>query len=126
MIYFLIRHNCGTMNKIINYGKKVIETELIGIRKLYSSLDINFEKTIKYLSKIKGKVIITGVGKSYAIANKISSTMTSTGTTSQCIDPTSMAHGDMGIIQKNDAIILISNSGNSSELSNIIKFAKKK
>mgnify|MGYP001311577875 CR=1 FL=1 len=112
------------MSNIINQGKKVIRTELEGLKKLYKSVDKNFERAIFKLSNVKGKVVITGVGKSLNIASKISSTMTSTGTPSQCVDPTSMAHGDLGILRKNDALIIISNSGNSSELKEIVKYAK--
>ena len=111
------------MKNIINTAKKVLDIEIIGINKLHKSIDKKFAGTIKKLSKIKGKVIITGVGKSLIIARKISSTMTSTGTPSQCVDPTSMSHGDLGIVGKNDAIIFLSNSGNSSELNQIVKYA---
>ena len=111
------------MKNIINTAKKVLDVEIKGIKKLHKSIDKKFAITIKKLSKIKGKVIITGVGKSLIIAQKISSTMNSTGTPSQCIDPTSMSHGDLGIVRKGDAIIFLSNSGNSSELNQIIKYA---
>ncbi len=112
-------------NKIIIDGRLVIDTELAGIKKLYKTIDNNFNKAVIALSKIKGRVIITGVGKSGHIASKISSTMSSTGTPSQYCSPTDMSHGDLGIMSKKDALIIISNSGNSSELDNIIKFAKK-
>ncbi len=111
------------MKNIIDTAKKVLNIEIAGITKLHKSIDTEFANAIKKLSKIKGKVIITGVGKSLIIASKISSTMSSTGTSSQCVDPTSMAHGDLGIVNKNDAIIFISNSGSSSELNQIIKYA---
>ena len=111
------------MTNIINTAKRVLDLEIEGINKLHKSIDREFANAIIKLSKVKGKVIITGVGKSLIIASKISSTMSSTGTQSQCVDPTSMAHGDLGIVKKNDAIIFISNSGNSSELSEIIKYA---
>ena len=111
--------------KIINYGKQVVNTELKGIKQLNKIIDRNFDKAVKALAKVKGKVIITGVGKSGHIANKISSTMTSTGTPSQYCSPTDMSHGDLGIISKKDALIIISNSGNSNELVNLINFAKK-
>ena len=111
------------MKNIIDTAKKVLNIEIAGINKLHKSIDKEFANTIKKLSKIKGKVIVTGVGKSLIIASKISSTMSSTGTPSQCVDPTSMAHGDLGIVKKNDAIIMISNSGGSSELNEIIKYA---
>jgi len=114
-----------TSKNIIKDGKKVIDIEIQGIKKLYKSIDNNFEKAVKKLSKVKGRVIITGVGKSGHIAAKISSSMSSTGTPSQSISPTDLSHGDLGVITKNDALIVISNSGNSSELTKIIEFAKK-
>ena len=112
-------------NKIISYGKAVIETEIFGAKKLYKTINSDFAKVIDKLSKIKGKVIITGVGKSGHIASKISSTMSSTGTLSQYCSPTDMSHGDLGIISKNDAIIIISNSGKSEEFKSLLDFAKK-
>ena len=66
-----------TKNKIINAGKEVISTELEGIKKLNKIIDKNFDKAVRVLAKVKGRVIITGVGKSGHIANKISSTMLS-------------------------------------------------
>ncbi len=114
-----------TEKNIINDGKKVVDIEIQGIRKLHKSIDNNFKKAVKKLSKIKGRAIITGVGKSGHIAAKISSTMSSTGTPSQSVSPTDLSHGDLGIITKNDLLILISNSGNSLELNKIIDFAKK-
>ena len=112
-------------SKIISDGKKVIITELNGIKKLNKTIDYNFDKAVKTLSKVKGRVIVTGVGKSGHVASKISSTMSSTGTPSQYCSPTDMSHGDMGVISKKDAIIVISNSGNSNELTNLINFSKK-
>ncbi len=112
-------------SKIIDNGKEVISTELKGIKKLNKTIDKNFDKAVKVLSKVRGKVIVTGVGKSGHIASKISSTMSSTGTPSQYCNPTDMSHGDLGIISKNDALIIISNSGNSNELKNLLNFAKK-
>ena len=88
-------------------------------------IDKNFDKAIKTLSKVKGRVIVTGVGKSGHIASKISSTMSSTGTPSQYCSPTDMSHGDLGAVSKKDALIILSNSGNSNELTNLLNFAKK-
>ena len=112
-------------NKIKRYGKSVIETEISGVKKLFLTIDSNFVKVINKLSKIKGKVVITGVGKSGHIASKISSTMSSTGTPSQFCSPTDMSHGDLGIITKQDALIIISNSGKSSEFKSLLDFSKK-
>jgi len=112
-------------NKIKSYGKAVIETEISGAKKLFKTINLDFAKVIEKLSKIKGKVIITGVGKSGHIASKISSTMSSTGTLSQYCSPTDMSHGDLGIISKNDVIIIISNSGKSEEFKSLLDFAQK-
>ena len=114
-----------SINKIKSYGKAVIETEISGAKKLFKTINLDFAKAIEKLSKIKGKVIITGVGKSGHIASKISSTMSSTGTLSQYCSPTDMSHGDLGIISKNDAIIIISNSGKSEEFKSLLDFAQK-
>ena len=112
-------------SRIINDGKAVISTELKGIKKLIKIIDKNFDEAVRALSRVKGRVIVTGVGKSGHIASKISSTMSSTGTPSQYCSPTDMSHGDLGVISKKDALIVISNSGNSNELKNLINFAKK-
>ena len=112
-------------SSIISNGKEVISTELKGIKKLSKMIDKNFDKAIKTLSKVKGRVIVTGVGKSGHIASKISSTMSSTGTPSQYCTPTDMSHGDLGAVSKKDALIILSNSGNSNELTNLLNFAKK-
>ncbi len=114
-----------SFNKIKSYGKSVVETEISGANKLFKSINTDFVKAVKKLSKIKGKVIITGVGKSGHIASKISSTMSSTGTPSQYCSPTDMSHGDLGIITKRDALIIISNSGKSEEFRSLLEFAKK-
>ena len=110
---------------VIRDGKEVIDTELAGIKKLHKVIDYSFDKAVRALANIKGRVIVTGVGKSGHIASKISSTMSSTGTPSQYCSPTDMSHGDLGIISKKDALIIISNSGNSNELVNLLEFAKK-
>ena len=110
---------------IIKTALDVLKTEIIGIKKLSKIIDSNFSSIIKRLSKTKGKVIFTGIGKSGHIAKKISSTMSSTGTASQFCHSTEMSHGDLGIIKKNDIVIIISNSGNSIELEGIINFCKK-
>ncbi len=112
-------------NKIKSYGQSVIETEISGAKKLFKTINSDFAKVISKLSKIKGKVIITGVGKSGHIARKISSTMSSTGTPSQYCSPTDMSHGDLGIITKRDALIIISNSGKSDEFKSLLDFAKR-
>jgi arabinose-5-phosphate isomerase len=109
---------------IINNAKKVIITETDGIKKLSKILNENFLKILIKLSKVRGKVVFTGIGKSAHIAQKISSTMSSTGTPSQFYHATEMSHGDLGGVSKNDLVIILSNSGNSLELKGVIEFCK--
>ena len=111
-------------NKIKSYGKSVIETEISGAKRLFETINSDFAKAVNKLAKIEGKVIVTGVGKSGHIASKISSTMSSTGTPSQFCSPTDMSHGDLGIVTKRDALIIISNSGKSEEFKSLLDFAK--
>ncbi len=111
-------------NKTISIGKNVIDLQIKALKKLKNSLDFNFEKAVKKIIKCKSKVIICGVGKSGIIASKISATLSSVGTPSFTVSANDCSHGDLGRITKKDILILISNSGNTSELKNIIKFAK--
>lgn len=112
-------------NEIKEIGKSVIELQIRALKKLKYSLDESFEKAVKSIIKCKSKVIICGVGKSGIIASKISATLSSVGTPSFSISASDCSHGDLGRITKNDILILISNSGNTSELSNIIDYVKK-
>ena len=111
-------------NEIITIGKSVIDLQIKALKKLKNTLDSNFQKAIKKIIKCKSKVIICGVGKSGIIASKISATLSSVGTPSFTVSANDCSHGDLGRITKNDILILISNSGNTSELKNIIKYAK--
>ena len=110
-------------NKI---AKKVIDIEINSLKKLKSNLNISFEKAVKTILSCKnGKIIISGVGKSGIIGKKISSTLSSVGTPSFFVDASSCSHGDLGQISSTDVLILISYSGDSSELKNIIQYAKR-
>ncbi|PPR49642.1 MAG: Arabinose 5-phosphate isomerase KdsD [Alphaproteobacteria bacterium MarineAlpha5_Bin5] len=115
------------MNKkqIINRAKRTLSTELTALKDLTKILNNNFYKAVSLIHKTKGRVIVTGVGKSAHIGNKIAATLTSTGTPSFFIHATEASHGDLGGIKKNDCIIAISNSGETSELNNIINFSKR-
>ena len=112
-------------NKIIKSAKKAFAKELTSIKTLSSTFNDNFIKAIEIIHNLKGRVIITGIGKSAHIGNKISATLTSTGTPSYFIHATEASHGDLGSVQKNDCVIAISNSGETSELNNIIQFTKR-
>ncbi len=112
-------------NKILKSAKKAFAVELRGIKTLSSSFNNNFFKAVNTIHNLKGRVIVTGVGKSAHIGNKLSATLTSTGTPSYFIHATEASHGDLGSIQKNDCVIAISNSGETSELTNLIHFVKR-
>ncbi|SVD21009.1 uncharacterized protein METZ01_LOCUS373863, partial [marine metagenome] len=115
------------MNKlqILSEAKKVLSIELKAIKSIGSSFDNNFYNIVKTIFQTKGRVIVTGIGKSGHIANKISATLSSTGTPSQFIHATEASHGDLGNITRNDCILAISNSGQSNELNDIINFSKR-
>ena len=111
-------------NKYDEIGKEVIDLQIKALKKLKNSIDHSFTESVKLISKCKSKVIVCGVGKSGIIASKISATLSSVGTPSFVISASDCSHGDLGRIDINDILILISNSGNTDELKNIIKYAK--
>ncbi len=113
------------MKNSINIAKKVINNEIDALKKLLPRLDNNFEKIVHAILNCSGKVIVIGVGKSGHVGRKISSTFSSTGTPSYFLHPSEAMHGDLGVITSTDIIILISNSGQSSEIINLIPTIKK-
>ena len=107
-------------------AKKVIEYEIKGLKKLKSSINNSFNNAVKTIINCKnGKVIVSGVGKSGIIGKKWVATLSSTGTPSFFLDPSGASHGDMGQITSNDIVILISLSGNSEELKNVINYTSR-
>ncbi len=111
--------------QIIDRAKKTLTTELKGLKNLSKIFNKNFYDAVSLINNTKGRIIVTGVGKSAHIGKKIAATLTSTGTPSFFIHATEASHGDLGSIKKNDCIIAISNSGETSELSNIINYSKR-
>ncbi len=111
--------------KIINSANRTLARELSSIKNLKSTFNLNFCRAVNLIYNTKGKVVVTGVGKSAHIGNKISATLTSTGTPSYFIHATEASHGDLGSIKKDDCVVAISNSGETSELNNIIQFTKR-
>lgn len=109
--------------KIIETALQVLNDEIDGINLLKKFFDSNFEHAVKTIFESNGKVIVTGVGKSGHVGRKISATLSSTGTPSFFIHPTEASHGDMGMIEKNDVILAISWSGETTELGDIVRFA---
>ncbi len=108
-------------NKIISDALKVIQTEKQAIGDLSKRLDGNFSDAVELIYKCKGRVIVTGIGKSGIIAQKIVATFNSTGTPSVFLHSADSIHGDLGIIQEGDIVVCISKSGDSTELINLLK-----
>jgi len=113
-------------SKIKKVGQEVIKLESIALAKLSKSLDKDFIKAVELISKQNGKIIVSGVGKSGNIAGKIAASFTSTGIPAIYLNPVDASHGDMGIVEKNDVLIILSNSGETHELADLINFSKKK
>jgi len=111
--------------KIIEIGRKVIEIESNAVRGLSTSIDRNFYKAVNAIYNSLGRVVFTGMGKSGLIARKIVATMNSTGTAAIFMHPTDALHGDLGMVRKDDIVILISKSGNTSELLDLIPLFKR-
>ena len=113
-------------SKIKKVGQEVIKLESIALAKLAKSLDKDFIKAVELISQQNGKIIVSGVGKSGNIAGKIAASFTSTGIPAIYLNPVDASHGDMGIVEKNDVLIILSNSGESHELADLVNFSKKK
>lgn len=114
------------MSAHIEEGKRVLKIEADSISALIDRLDENFEKAVEMISKCKGKLVLTGIGKSGQIARKISSTFSSTGTPSVFLHPAESSHGDMGVISEGDCVVAISYGGGSSELASLIHFVARR
>ena len=112
-------------NKFVPTAKKVIDLEMQALQKLKKNINNSFDKAVLEIAKCKSKVILCGVGKSGLIAAKISATFSSVGTPSFSLSASDSSHGDLGSISKKDILILISYSGKTNELKNIIQYANR-
>ena len=118
----------GSLDKKQNYkkiAKEVIQLEINALKKLKNSIAGSFSEAVDVISKCQSKVILCGVGKSGLIAAKISATLSSVGTPSFSLSANDCSHGDLGSISKKDVLVLISYSGSTEELKNIIKYANR-
>ena len=109
----------------IKPAKAVIELEISALKKLKNSLNNSFNQAVEEIAKCQSKVVLCGVGKSGLIANKIAATLSSVGTPSFYLSASDSSHGDLGSISKKDILILISYSGQTNELKNIIQYANR-
>jgi arabinose-5-phosphate isomerase len=113
------------ISQINKIAKQALLIESNAIKSLADHLGENFEKAVKLIMKTEGKLVISGIGKSGIIAAKIAASFTSTGKQSVFLNPVDASHGDLGVISKNDLHIILSNSGETHELTDLINFAKK-
>ncbi len=111
--------------KYINIARDVISLEIKALQKLKKNINNSFYEAVIQIAKCQSKIILCGVGKSGLIASKIASTFASVGTPSFYLSASEASHGDLGMISKKDILIIISNSGETSELQNIIQFANR-
>ncbi len=109
----------------IKVAKEVIDLEIKALIKLKKSINESFNLAVQQIIKCQSKIILCGVGKSGLIANKIASTLSSVGTPAFFLSASDSSHGDLGSISKKDILIIISNSGETNELKNIIQFANR-
>lgn len=110
---------------IINIARQTITEEAASVAKLTDYIDDDFTQAVDYILHSKGRVVITGIGKSAIIANKIVATMNSTGTPAIFMHAADAIHGDLGIIQQEDVVICISKSGNTPEIKVLVPLLKR-
>ena len=112
-------------SKDLQSARRVLEIEAKGLSDLAASLGQAFVETLDILAEINGRVIISGMGKSGHIANKMAATLASTGTPSFFVHPGEASHGDLGMITKDDAVLALSNSGETTELADLVTYCKR-
>jgi len=115
----------NTKENILILAKKTILSESESIAKLIDYIDFNFAETTEILFNSKGRIIVTGIGKSAIIAQKMVATFNSTGTPSLFLHASEAIHGDLGMVQPDDVVICISKSGNSPEIKNLVPIVKR-
>jgi arabinose-5-phosphate isomerase len=114
-----------TDNEIIKAGKKVIRMEADAVANLEQSINADFVNAVEIIYNTKGRVVLTGMGKSGLIARKIVATLNSTGTAAIFMHPTDALHGDLGMVRKEDVVIIISKSGSTDEISKLLPMFKR-
>ena len=115
------------MNNTYNYqiiAKRVISSEANALKKLSKNIPEDFNKIVNFLLSFKGRIILTGIGKSGYIARKIAASFSSTGMPAFYLHPAEASHGDLGMITADDLVIMLSNSGETKELFNIIEYCE--
>lgn len=113
------------MTNHADIGRRVLETEITALQEMQAALGADFDTVVDALHAIEGRIILAGVGKSGHVARKIAATLASTGSPSLYIHPTEASHGDMGMITKDDAVIALSRSGETTELADLIAYCRR-
>jgi len=113
------------MTDILDIARKVLTIEASSVAALITKLDSGFEKAIDIIFNSKGRVVVTGMGKSGLVGKKIAATLSSTGTPAFFMHPAEARHGDLGMVTSNDVIIAISNSGETAELIGLLPFLER-
>ncbi|WP_175623125.1 KpsF/GutQ family sugar-phosphate isomerase [Chryseobacterium schmidteae] len=111
-------------DNIISIAKSTLTIEISELEKLKARIGDEFVKAVELIHSATGKLIVVGIGKSAHVGNKIVATLNSTGTPSQFLHASEAIHGDLGVIQKQDVVLCISNSGNSPEITNLVSYLK--
>src|SRR3990172_7485087 len=113
------------MDNILDIAKRVLKIEADAILALTERLNSNFEKAVEIIYRSKGRVVVTGMGKSGLVGKKIAATLASTGTPAFFLHPAEASHGDLGMVTGEDVVVAISNSGETGELIGLIPFLKR-
>jgi arabinose-5-phosphate isomerase len=109
----------------LEVARRVIHAEIGGLRSLAAVLDDGFERAVAACAAARGRIIVTGIGKSGHVGRKIAATLASTGTPAQYIHPVEASHGDLGMVGSRDAILALSNSGETAELADIVAYSRR-
>lgn len=113
------------MDNILDIAKRVLKIEADAVAALTEKLNSDFEKAVEIIYNSKGRVVVTGMGKSGIVGKKIAATLASTGTPAFFLHPAEASHGDLGMVTSDDVIVVISNSGETEELVGLIPFLKR-
>jgi len=120
-----VRKLAPASERLVERGKRVLALEAAAVRQLADNLDVAFARAVEILAAAKGRVIVSGVGKSGLIARKIAATFTSTGTPAMFLHPVDSLHGDLGIVSRDDVAVVLSKSGASDELFGLVSQLKR-
>ena len=115
----------GGMSAYLDTARRVIRTEISGLEALAAGLDDNFDRAVGLILAAQGRVIVSGMGKSGHVGRKIAATFASTGTPAQFVHPGEASHGDLGMVTQNDVALVLSNSGETPELADLIAHTRR-